>query len=57
MASMTSEEMASDDVSSYSIDPLGQPTVTVGRDHCSRTCHPSVRPSVPNFQILAKQTK
>ena len=31
------------------IDPLGQPTVTVGRDHMS--------PSVPTFQNLAKQNK
>ena len=27
------------------IDPLGQPTVTVGSDHCFRTCNPSVRPT------------
>ena len=37
------------------IDPLGRPTVTVGSDHCFRTC-PSVRPS-PSFQNLAKQNR
>ena len=26
------------------IDPLGQPTVVVGRNHCFLTCLPSVRP-------------
>ena len=36
------------------IDPLGQPTVTAGRDHyCFCTCCPSV----PTFQNLAKQNK
>ena len=30
-----------------SIDPLGQPKVTAGRDNCFRTCFPSV----PTFQI------
>ena len=30
------------------IDPLGQPTITAGRDHC---------PSVPTFQNLPKQNK
>ena len=35
------------------IDPLGQPTVTAGRDNCFRTC----RPSVPTFQNLSKLTK
>ena len=34
------------------IDPLGQPKVTAGRDHCFRTC-----PSVSTFQNLAKQNK
>ena len=29
-------------------DPLGQPKVTAGRDHCFRTCCPSV----PTFQIF-----
>ena len=37
-----------------SIDPLGQPTVTVGRDHCFRTCCPSVRLS-PLFK--SRKTK
>ena len=26
----------------FYIDPLGQPKVTAGRDHCFRTCCPSV---------------
>ena len=33
------------------VDPLGRPTVTVGRDHCFCTCHPSV----PTIHNLAKQ--
>ena len=37
----------------FLIDPLGQPRVTAGRDHCLNTC----RPSVPTFQNLAKQNK
>ena len=35
------------------IDPLGQPKVTAGRDHCFRTCFPSVRPS-PLFKSRKK---
>ena len=27
----------------HSIDPLGQPTITAGRDNCFRVCSPSVR--------------
>ena len=34
-------------------DPLGQPKVTAGRDHCFHTCCPSVR---PHFSNLEKQT-
>ena len=30
--------------SNRNIDPLGQPTVTAGRDHCFSTYRPSVRP-------------
>ena len=37
------------------IDPLGQPTVTAGSDLYFRTCCPSVRPSVPTCENLAKQ--
>ena len=37
------------------IDPLGSPSVTGSRDHCFHTRRPFVRPSVPNFQNLAKQ--
>ena len=33
-----------------SIDPLGQPSVPAGSDHCFRTCYPYVR-----FQNLPKQ--
>ena len=36
------------------IDPLGQPKVKAGKDHCFRTCCPSVR---PHFSNLAKQNK
>ena len=36
------------------IDPLGQPKVTAGWDHCFRTCCPSVRPS-PLFE--SRKTK
>ena len=36
------------------LDPLGQPTVTTGRDHGFRTCCPSVR---CHFWNLAKQNK
>ena len=36
------------------IDPLDQPKVTAGRDHCFRTCCPSVRPS-PLFK--SRKTK
>ena len=32
------------------IDPLGQPKVTAGRDHCFRTCCPSVRPHSSNLE-------
>ena len=39
----------------------GQPKVTVGRDHCFRTCCPFirtyVRTSVPTFQNLTKQSE
>ena len=35
------------------VDPLGQPTVTAGKDHCFRTCCPYVH---PHFSNLAKQT-
>ena len=35
------------------IDPLGQPKVMAGRDHCFCTCRPSTR----TFQNLAKQNK
>ena len=36
-------------------DPLGQPTVTAGRDNCFRTCCLFIRPSVrPNFSNLAQ---
>ena len=38
-------------------NPLGRPTVTALSDHCFHTCCPSVRPSVPTFQNLAKQNK
>ena len=42
-------------VISISIDPLGRPTATAGRDHCFCTCRPFVRPSVrPHF---SKQNK
>ena len=43
----------------WTVDPLGQPTVTGGRDNCFYTCCPSVRPSVfvPSFQNLAKPYK
>ena len=34
------------------IDPLGQPKVTAGRDHCFRTCCPYV----PTFQIQQNKT-
>ena len=37
--------------SSYSIDRLGQSTITVGSDHCFPTCCPSVH----TFQNLANQ--
>ena len=37
-------------------DPLGQPTVTAGRDHCFRTCcPPSVRPHFLNLEKPNKQ--
>ena len=36
----------------FTFDPLGQPQVTAGRDHCFRTCCPSVR---PHFSNLEKQ--
>ena len=36
----------------HHIYPLGQPTVTAGRDHCFRICCPSVR---PHFSNLEKQ--
>ena len=38
----------------HGIDPHGQPKVTAGRDHCFRTCCPSVRPS-PLFK--SRKTK
>ena len=44
--------VASDNYFSFEIDPLGQPTVTAGSDHCFCTCCPSVR---PHFSNLAKQ--
>ena len=34
-------------------DPLGQPKVTAGRDHCFRTC----RPFVSTFQLKSRKTK
>ena len=39
------------------LDPLGQTTITAGRDNCFCTCRPSVRPYVPTFQNLAEQNK
>ena len=36
------------------VDPLGQPKVKAGRDHCFRTCCLSVR---PHFSNLDKQKK
>ena len=48
-----------DDCAQY-IDPLGQPTVTAGRDHCFRTCLPFVRayvPSVPPHFSKYSKTK
>ena len=38
-------------------DPLDPLTVTGDRDHCFCTHHPSVCPSIPTFQNLAKQNK
>ena len=38
-----------------SFDPLGQPTVMAGRDHCFCTCRPFVRPSVRSH--FSKQNK
>ena len=32
------------------IDPLGQPKVMAGRDHCFRTCCPYVRPHFSNLE-------
>ena len=37
------------------IDPLGQPKVTAGRDHCFSTCSPYVRTSVLTFK--SRKTK
>ena len=37
----------------YFIDPRGRPTVTAGRDHCCRTCCPSV--VHPHFSNLEKE--
>ena len=38
------------------IDPLGQPRVTAGSDHCFHTCCPSICPYVrPHFSKLLKQ--
>ena len=36
------------------IDPLGQPTVTAGRDHCFCTCRTYVRPTFQNIAIQNK---
>ena len=33
----------------YKIDPLGQTTVMAGRDHCFRTCCPSVSDHISNL--------
>ena len=39
------------------IDPLGQPEITAGRDHCFRTCCPSIRPSPLFKSSKSKQKK
>ena len=44
-------------ISFYIIDPQGRPPITASSDHCFHTYCPSVRPSVPTFQNLAKQNK